>query len=57
MASFALTGAAGFLAASLQMPITAVVLVMESTRMDHSFLVPMALCVTGAYMTCRHLEG
>lgn len=57
MASFALTGAAGFLAASLQMPLTAIVLIMESTRMDHSFLVPVALCVTGAYMTCRRLEG
>ena len=57
MASFALTGAAGFLAASLQMPLTAIVLIMESTRMDHSFLVPVALCVTGAYMTCRRLDG
>ena len=56
MAGFALTGAAGFLSASMQMPVTAITLMMEFTRMDHSFLVPVALCVTGAFMTCRQLE-
>ena len=56
MAGFALTGAAGFLSASMQMPVTAITLMMEFTRMDHSFLVPVTLCVTGAYMTCRQLE-
>ncbi|HDR2786198.1 MULTISPECIES: chloride channel protein [Enterobacter] len=56
MAGFALTGAAGFLSASMQMPVTAITLMMEFTRMDHSFLVPLALCVTGAYMTSRQLE-
>ncbi|HEE9787141.1 TPA: chloride channel protein [Enterobacter soli] len=56
MAGFALTGAAGFLSASMQMPVTAITLMMEFTRMDHSFLVPLALCITGAYMTSRQLE-
>jgi H+/Cl- antiporter ClcA len=37
MAGFALTGAAGFLSASMQMPVTAITLMMEFTRMDHSF--------------------
>lgn len=56
MESFALLGAAGFLAASAHMPVTTLVLIMESTRMDHSFLVPVALCIAGAYATCRALE-
>ncbi|WP_437891078.1 chloride channel protein [Phytobacter sp. V91] len=56
MESFALLGAAGFLAASAHMPVTTLALVMESTRMDHSFLVPVALCITGAWATCRVLE-
>jgi H+/Cl- antiporter ClcA len=38
MAGFALTGAAGFLSLSMQMPVTAITLMMEFTRMDHSFL-------------------
>lgn len=57
MASFALTGAAGFLSASMQMPVTAIALMMEFTRMDHSFLVPLALSAAGAYMTFRKLDG
>jgi H+/Cl- antiporter ClcA len=55
MESFALLGAAGFLAASAHMPVTTLALVMESTRMDHSFLVPAALSIAGAYATCRAL--
>jgi H+/Cl- antiporter ClcA len=35
-------GAAAFLAASMQMPLTAVALVMEFTHMDHSYLAPDA---------------
>ncbi|ALB64692.1 chloride channel protein [Cronobacter condimenti 1330] len=57
MAGFALTGAAGFLSASMMMPITAAMLMLEFTRMDHSFIVPVALCVAGAFTTCRLLEG
>lgn len=57
MESFALLGAAGFLAASAHMPVTTLALIMESTRMDHSFLVPVALCIAGAYASCRALEA
>lgn len=57
MESFALLGAAGFLASSARMPVTTLALVMESTRMDHSFLVPAALSIAGAYATCRALEA
>ncbi|CPR18832.1 chloride channel protein [Brenneria goodwinii] len=56
MGGFALTGATGFLAASMQMPYTAIVLMMEFTHMDHSFLVPLAFCVTGAFLTSHQLE-
>lgn len=54
--SFALVGAAAFLAASMQMPLTAVVLVMEFTHMDHSYLAPALLCAAGAFLTCRALD-
>lgn len=49
-------GAAAFLAASMQMPLTAVVLVMEFTHMDHSYLAPTLLCAAGAFLTCRVLD-
>ncbi len=55
--SFALVGAAAFLAASMQMPLTAMVLVMEFTHMDHSYSAPTMLCATGAFITCRTLEN
>lgn len=54
--SFALVGAAAFLAASMQMPLTAVALVMEFTHMDHSYLAPTLLCAAGALLTCRILD-
>jgi H+/Cl- antiporter ClcA len=54
--SFALVGAAAFLAASMQMPLTAVALVMEFTHMDHSYLAPALLCAAGAFLTCRALD-
>lgn len=47
--SFALVGAAAFLAASMQMPLTAVALVMEFTHMDHSYLAPTLLCAAGHF--------
>ena len=37
--SFALVGGAAFLAASMQMPLPAVVLVMEFTQREHSYFV------------------
>ncbi|KAG0162555.1 hypothetical protein DFQ28_004540 [Apophysomyces sp. BC1034] len=52
---FAVVGAAGFLAASMQMPLTALVLAIEFTRVNHDFLIPMLLCVAGAVSTSRLL--
>lgn len=54
--SFALVGGAAFLAASMQMPLTSVVLVMEFTHMEHSYFVPVMLCAAGSFITCRVLE-
>ena len=45
--SFAVVGAAAFLAASMQMPFT---------HMDHSYLAPALLCAAGAFLTCRVLD-
>ncbi|SSN10630.1 chloride transporter chloride channel (ClC) family [Klebsiella pneumoniae] len=40
----------------MQMPLTAVALVMEFTHMDHSYLAPALLCAAGAFLTCRVLD-
>ncbi|WP_248732646.1 chloride channel protein [Pseudomonas sp. MWU13-2517] len=48
LGAFAIIGAAAFLAASMSMPITAIVLVAEFTRIDHDFLVPIILAVVGS---------
>ncbi|MGF6771205.1 H+/Cl- antiporter ClcA [Paraburkholderia sp. GAS199] len=53
--AFAIVGAAAFLAASMQMPVTAVVLVFEFTRVGQDFLIPVLLAVGGsvlAYQAC-----
>ena len=39
--AFAMVGAVAFLSSSMSMPLTAVALIMEFTRMDHDFLVPV----------------
>ncbi|WP_244980395.1 chloride channel protein [Burkholderia paludis] len=49
----ALVGATAFLAASMQMPITAVVLLLEFTRANHDSLVPMLLAVAGSLVAYR----
>ncbi|MCA8025994.1 chloride channel protein [Burkholderia cepacia] len=49
----ALVGATAFLAASMQMPITAVVLLLEFTRADHDSLVPMLFAVAGSLVAYR----
>ncbi|MEF9440875.1 chloride channel protein [Burkholderia sp. AU31280] len=49
----ALIGATAFLAASMQMPITAVVLMLEFTRANHDSLVPMLLAVAGSLVAYR----
>ncbi|AFQ50680.1 chloride channel protein [Burkholderia cepacia] len=52
----ALVGATAFLAASMQMPITAVVLLLEFTRANHDSLVPMLLAVTGSLVAYRFAQ-
>jgi len=46
--TFAIVGSAAFLASSMQMPLTAVVLIPEFTRVGHDFLVPISLAVVGS---------
>ncbi|WP_177315735.1 chloride channel protein, partial [Burkholderia ubonensis] len=52
----ALVGAAAFLAASMQMPITAVVLLLEFTRASHDSLVPILFAVAGSLVAYRFAE-
>ena len=49
--AFALVGATAFLASSMRMPATAIVLMMEFSRAGHDFLIPMLLAVAGAVGT------
>ncbi|MGY2398360.1 chloride channel protein [Pseudomonas sp. SDO5271_S396] len=60
LGAFAIIGAAAFLAASMNMPLTAIVLVAEFTRIDHDFLVPIILAVVGSVCVsklCQRLEN
>lgn len=50
---FAIVGAAAFLAASMRMPITAIVLAVEFTHVDHDYLVPVLFAVAGSTMALR----
>ncbi|HIC7211741.1 chloride channel protein [Burkholderia stabilis] len=52
----ALVGATAFLAASMQMPITAVVLMVEFTRANHDSLVPMLVAVAGSLVAYRFAQ-
>ncbi|WP_126283319.1 chloride channel protein [Burkholderia stagnalis] len=52
----ALVGATAFLAASMQMPITAVVLLAEFTRASHDSLVPTLFAVAGSLVAYRWAE-
>jgi H+/Cl- antiporter ClcA len=51
--AFALVGAAAFLASSMSMPITAVVLIAEFTHMRYPMLVPIVLAVAGSVAANR----
>lgn len=51
--AFAVVGATAFLAASMQMPITAVVLVFEFTRVSQDFLIPVLFAVGGALVSFK----
>ncbi len=53
---FALVGAAAVLAATTQGPISAVVLIMELTGRDRSFVVPVLLAVVMATLVSRTME-
>ncbi|MFJ2991449.1 chloride channel protein [Pandoraea sp. NPDC087047] len=52
----ALIGATAFLAVSMRMPITAVVLALEFTHVNQDFLAPILLAVAGAACTARWLD-
>ncbi len=53
---FAVLGAAAILAATTQGPLSAVVLMMELTSRDRSFIVPLLLAVSTATMVARTVE-
>jgi H+/Cl- antiporter ClcA len=53
LGAFAMVGGTAFLAASLQMPLTAIVLMAEFTHEGSAFLIPIALAVAGSMMTLR----
>lgn len=48
MGAYAIIGATAFLACSMKMPITAIVLVLELTRANHDSLIPILFAVIGA---------
>ncbi|HEY8070463.1 MAG TPA: chloride channel protein [Methylocystis sp.] len=56
MGLFAVIGAASTLAATTQGPISAVVLMMELTGHDRSFIAPLVLAVVGATLVSRGIE-
>ena len=46
--AFAIIGSAAFLASSMKMPLTAIALIIEFTRIGHDFLVPISFAVAGS---------
>ena len=56
LGAFAVVGAAALLAAALQAPVSAVILVLELTHVGQAALVPIVLAVLGASLTARPLE-
>lgn len=55
-AGFAVLGAAAVLAAAMQAPLAAVVLMLELTRTTDALTVPLILAVTGAILVSRALD-
>lgn len=53
LGAYAIVGATAFLASSMSMPLTAIVLLAEFTRMDHDMLVPAVLAVAGSICASR----
>jgi H+/Cl- antiporter ClcA len=54
--AFAVVGGTAFLASSMKMPLTAIVLMLEVTRVDHDFLIPIVFAVAGS-ISAFHLSG
>ena len=48
---FAVIGAAAFLATSMRVPLTAIVLIVEFTQPTQAFLVPVLIAVAGSVAT------
>ncbi len=48
LAGCAIIGGAAFLASSMKMPLTAIVLTVEFTGIDQKFLIPLSLAVAGS---------
>lgn len=48
LGAFAVVGGAAFLASSMKMPLTAIVLTIELTGIGHNFLVPISFAVAGS---------
>ena len=48
LCAYAIIGAAAFLAAAQKMPLTAIILLFEFTRINFNFLIPILFAVTGA---------
>jgi len=55
-ADFAIVGGAAFLASSMKMPLTAIVLTVEFTGIGQQFLIPLSLAVAGS-ISIFHLCG
>jgi H+/Cl- antiporter ClcA len=59
LGAFAIVGSAAFLASSMKMPLTAVVLIIEFTRVGHDFLIPILFGVVGSvsvfYLCTQHI--
>jgi len=54
--AFAIVGACAFLASSMRLPLTAILLVMEFTRVSHDFLLPMLLASAGSLTVFHYLQ-
>jgi H+/Cl- antiporter ClcA len=53
LGAFAIIGGAAFLASSMRMPLTAIALILEFTRVDHDFWFPIMFAVGGSVAMSR----
>jgi H+/Cl- antiporter ClcA len=58
LGGLAIIGSPAFLASSMKMPLTAIALIVEFTRIGHDFLTPISLAVAGSicvfYLCTEH---